>query len=269
MADPTEETELQDAKDDPLGQPGARDYTLVCVAALLVQVVVLVQEMDIGLWVVLPLLIGCAGLVARWGVGPPLVLLCITAFYLLRYRYRIPWGSDLALDPLGDGALAVATLVYIAGAYRLLSITRRAFPQEARRGRLPAGSPPRWLPPDASTQRSAEQVRTTEVAALLLMGVLFVALACLAWFSVTEAFRYPLLQVDRTTWQTLLVIWLTFLALVVSSSVLGYLGWQQMSRTEAILYLQDQLWRQTRAEQASVQGWLVWAKLRAERRKGR
>ena len=41
-------SQAETSRKDPLGQPGARDYTLVCVAALLVQVVVLLALSDEG-----------------------------------------------------------------------------------------------------------------------------------------------------------------------------------------------------------------------------
>jgi hypothetical protein len=42
-----------------------------------------------------------------------------------------------------------------------------------------------------------------------------------------------------------------------------------MSPEEAALYLQDELWRQTRREQARLNRWLAWAEKREARRRAR
>jgi hypothetical protein len=45
------------------------------------------------------------------------------------------------------------------------------------------------------------------------------------------------------------------------------LGRRRAPTEENLLYLQDQLWQQTRHEQATLNRWLVWARLRWQRRK--
>jgi hypothetical protein len=63
-------------------------------------------------------------------------------------------------------------------------------------------------------------------------------------------------------WQALLLLWAGGLGLALAASVLGYLGWSRATPEESRLYLQDQLWRETRAEQGEVNRWRVWARRR-------
>ena len=68
-------------------------------------------------------------------------------------------------------------------------------------------------------------------------------------------------------WQGVLVLWLAVLGLLLASAVLGYLRRLRAPLAENLLYLQDQLWRETRGEQSLLNRWLTWARLRAQKRK--
>jgi len=58
-------------------------------------------------------------------------------------------------------------------------------------------------------------------------------------------------------------------ALAAGSAVLAYARQASATPEEALLYLQDQVWRDTRCEQSRINRWLVWARLRWQRRKER
>src|SRR5262249_35161929 len=68
-------------------------------------------------------------------------------------------------------------------------------------------------------------------------------------------------------WQAILVLGPGELRRRRASAVLGYLRSLQAPPADNFLYLQDQLWRQTRGEQSLLNRWLTWARLRLQRRK--
>ena len=52
----------------------------------------------------------------------------------------------------------------------------------------------------------------------------------------------------------------------MTSGLIAYLGQYRLTADEAALYLQDELWRQTRREQSRINRWLAWAVQRHKRR---
>jgi hypothetical protein len=202
-------------------------------------------------------------------VSPPLVLLCLTVLLLVRaevwpywywYRHRSDVTSDLAL--------ACGVLAYVAGHFRLQGLVRQSRPADERnarrRRRMPGAD--RWLLP-TSARRPAGLVRGNELA-LLLVGIpAFSVLGYVVWTRLELEFPFPVLGLPPPFWRALVLVWVLFLGLAVTGAVLGYLGWVQAGRDDCLLYLQDQLWSATRGEQRRINRWLVWLRLRAQRRK--
>ena len=67
-------------------------------------------------------------------------------------------------------------------------------------------------------------------------------------------------------WHLALLLWSFSLFLIVVFGVIAYLGQRRLTPDEAELYLQDELWRQTRREQSRLNRWLAWAVQRRKRR---
>ena len=67
------------------------------------------------------------------------------------------------------------------------------------------------------------------------------------------------------TWHLLVLIWLGSLVLMGASAVLAYVERAQAGPEESLLYLQDQLWTQTRGEQRRIHRWMVWLRLRRQK----
>jgi hypothetical protein len=65
-------------------------------------------------------------------------------------------------------------------------------------------------------------------------------------------------------WRCRLLVWFLSAGLVLVSGVFGYLAWGRLSAAEALLYLQDTTWAETRREQRLLQSWLAWARRRRE-----
>lgn len=250
--------------EDPRTHPAVRVYTLVCVAALVAVVMVLAAR---GLsWpALLPLLAGGAAALAGWSAGPPLVLLCVSVLLLVRVR-------DLHLTILAglpdwlpmDLTLAAALLVYVAAQYRVQSMVRHIFPPDLRRrrrGRRTSTDIP--LPP-VEEPRSPDLVGPAEAARLVVILILVAALTALAWVLLLQ--WPPPWGFAHRPWALLVLAWL---ALGVSVTVMALSGWQHMNQAQpeqALMYLQDQLWRETRREQSRLNRWLVWLRLRRQRK---
>jgi len=184
--------------------------------------------------------------------------------------------------PLLDVLLAAAAVAYSAGQFRLVSLTRNVFPVDRRRrprkprpgvaGRLALGPPP-------EQRRSAALVDPEEAAPLLFVAV---TCACLGqflalWLSGRDAagdlyhlaqLRVPV-NISDGVWRLFVLVWVFAVVLIPVTGVLAYLGQRRMTPEEAGLYLQDQLWRQTRREQARLGRWLAWAEGRRRRREER
>jgi hypothetical protein len=255
--------------DDDLEQdgPGARDYALLALAGLLIVAVVLVQE-DLGWWAAAPLAVGALGVLVPGLVGPTVVLLLLLVLLAAQgWMWQNPWGVGRP-SALMDLVLAMAVLVYVAAHTRLLTIRRHALPPDPRRERRPPGRriAGRWFLPQGATRRSAGLLPPGEFVALAAGVPVFALVAYLLW--VRAALEQPPAQmdVDVRLWRALLVVWGAGVALLLGHAFLSYLGRARAGREESLLYLQDQLWGETRGEQRRLNAWLTWARLRRQRK---
>jgi len=267
--------------------PGARAYALVCLGALSMMVMALVLRRP-DPWALFPGLVGGLALLFRWRGGPLFVLLAVVVllgswwygvnpgwllFALVTWVQRLlagHWVGSLRLPfpgrlpsravlPVSDLLLAVSLLAYAAGHYRLQGLVGRLFPPDPRRRRDVAGhgSEEAW-------RRSPELVTSAEIVVLLVVAPACGGLAYLFWSwlrgQVTD------LEVLDSAWRGILALWLLGSGLLAAAGLLRYLALRRMTPTEAALYLQDVLWRETRGEQRRLNRWLAWAWLRRRRR---
>jgi hypothetical protein len=251
----TKEEEL-----DPRAHPAVRHYTLLCLLSLLVLTLGLAQ-LDVGGLALLPMLAGSVAVAACWSVGPPLVLICLGGVMFVQLRVS---GRGLLAGLPGsfaaDLAVCAATLSYVMAQYRLQSLRRHIFPPDYRRKRPPV---PRLPPPEQP--RSPELVGQAELLQLVLTALVIAGLTSALWSTVVRL--RPPLGFDRREWQGLLLVWGAAAVLALVGTVVGYLRLRKQTPEEALLYLQDQLWRETRREQSRLNRWLTWARLRRRRRK--
>jgi hypothetical protein len=233
--------------------PAVRNYTLLCLIALFLLVVCLVD--GLGWWCLLPALIGGGSLIASWSLGPPLVLLSLTG--LLLHGGHPHWAHK---QPTMDLILCAAVLAYVMGHYRLLSLVRNVFPVDPRRRRGGGFT-------DATERRSAEREGPWEMALMLLALPLWTALSVASWSCLMLIEEEPPEGISTEVFRVFLVIWAIVAALAVAAAVVGYARQAAATPEESLLFLQDQLWRGTRREQSRLNHWLVWARKRAQRRR--
>lgn len=255
----TPKTERGSSKDSQARHPAVRNYLLFCLAALFLQIVCL-AERGLDWWAVVPAWIGGVSLLARWSLGPPLVLLSLTGLLLAQARLR--WSAAFwmreRVPSLLDLILCAAVLAYIMGHYRLLSLQRHIFPMDARQ-------PPGRGVAASARRRSADLVNGWELALLVLALPLWTGLAVLIW-GWTMGESWPpggAGEVDRLLW----IIWVGLAVVAALGTAAAYLRQANATPEESLLYLQDQLWRQTRREQGSLNRWLAWARLRVQRKR--
>jgi hypothetical protein len=249
------------ARQELRSHPAVRNYMLFCLGALFLLVVCLADR-GLGWWCLIPTLIGSVALLLHWSIGPSMVIVSLTGLLLAGTRYRrgYPYWVRDQVPTLMDLLLCVAVLGYVMGHYRLLSLARPLFPAESRRTED-------GTPADMVRRRSPDRVAGWEMALVVLALPLWTGLAIAVWGWMIET--APLLEMPVKVWRTLRIAWLVLAVLATTATVAGYLRWATATPEESLLYLQDQLWRPTRGEQGSLNRWLVWARLRAQRKKER
>src|SRR5262249_37176819 len=115
--------------------PAVRDYALVCLAALLMVALIMLQD-PIGLIALLPVLVGIISLAIFWAAGPVLVLLTLTILCLLRRQFFVTMMPGFQQPTEGfDLILGLVLAIYCIGHYRLQSLVRNASPYDYRRDR--------------------------------------------------------------------------------------------------------------------------------------
>ncbi len=280
---------------------GVRLYAVTALLALLAAALPLLLRGQ-ELWALFPSLLGAVALAARWRVGPVLYLIGlfwvaladkvgVNPLELVPYlmaavlRLESPGGMEnefaprpkmLDAMPILDMFLAAAVLVYVAAHYRYLSVTRNLFPLDRRRRlrRPDAERPGRVvLGPVLEQKRSPILVEPREIGPLMLLASVCVCLGQLLWVWVSAHSpyrefalfrrRYPMIAPEL--WRLALLLWCFSLFLIVVSGLIAYLGQRRVTADEAGLYLQDDLWRQTRREQSRINRWLAWATWKKKR----
>jgi hypothetical protein len=240
---------------DLRSHPAVRNYILLCLTALFLSVVCLAAR-GLGWWCLAPALVGCLTLLTHWVHGPPLVLLSLAGL-LSTTGSRGRWVSAdwprLQTPTLLDVVLCLAMLAYVVGHYRLLSLRRCIFPPD----------PPRPYR-DPLRRRSPDLVTGWETALLGLALPVWTGLALMTW--VWMAGEETPLGMPHELRQALRLAWASLAVLAAAGIAASYLRWATATPEESLLYLQDQCWRQTRHEQGSLNRWLAWARLRAQRK---
>jgi hypothetical protein len=235
--------------------PAIRNYILLCMSALFLLVVCL-AERGMEWWCLVPALIGSLTLLTQWVHGPPLVLLSLTGLMGMSRPYS-RWSyfglARFQTPTLMDLVLCVAVLGYVLGHYRLLALVRNIFPPDPR---LPPGEP--------SQRRSADLVTGWEMALVGLALPLHAGLALVVW-ALMMGEETPL-DMSIELWRVLRLVWAGLAVLTAAGIAASYLRQTTATTEESLLYLQDQCWRQTRREQSSLNRWLTWARLRAQRK---
>jgi hypothetical protein len=259
---------------DTNARPVVRDYLIVSLAALLIITLILLEE-GLHFWSVLPLMLGSIGLVSNWTLGPSLTLLSLMMLLILkRWLLSIPRWLPEEPAPLLHLALAGVTLIYAVSATRLLALVRHAVPPDTRRARKPPGSRARgrWLLPREGSARSSLAIPSTEIVVLLLSAPAFVLAAFLLWRRLANELPPTWLRLSMPLWQAmplwrvLLLVWGGGIVLAAGYTLLSYLNRAQAGNEESLLFLQDQLWTETRGEQRRINRWIVWGRLRAQRK---
>jgi hypothetical protein len=215
----------------------------------------------IGWWSMVPLLAGGAAVAGGWSIGPPVVIGSTTWLLIIEgathhgvvaHHFGINW------------LLSIAVTAYTAGHYRLSSLRRNIFPPDPRR-RMPRRLRPRGLVlPPVEQPRPPDLPDAGEAGKLAVVVFVCAGLATL----VLELLRAldPPLAMPQPEWAAMVLVWLGSGAIILGALIVALVRIYGQRPEQAMMYLQDQLWRETRREQSRTNRWLVWARLVWERR---
>jgi hypothetical protein len=256
-----------DPTPDPSYLAALRNYEYLCLAALLILVLTQLLQ-DYGHWCMLSLLIGAGGVIGRWSTASimllltPLMIAATHRASVLIVRevtgFGLPpvGGFSLGLRP-EDWVQSAALLVYTAGHYRLLGLARMVLPEEVKQpGPLGAA-------PGGVGAPSHRPVRSAEFAGIVLAAAGWALVAQVVWAGLPDVVH----EFPRLLDRMLVLIWMLAILVFVGAGMIGYQGREQSRPEAARMYLQDVLWKETRAEQRSMNRFVAWARLRYQRRK--
>jgi hypothetical protein len=115
-------------------------------------------------------------------------------------------------------------------------------------------------------KRSPATVEPRELLTLLVGLPLWAGLAWFLWDRLTVE-DVTIGKQASDLWLAVILIWTVGLVVAGTTVLLRYLGQLRTTPEENLLFLQDQVWQQTRREQSRLNRWLVWARRRGQRRK--
>lgn len=240
--------------------PDTRHYMALCGFCLAVIFLVQVQAGNIVVNA-LAVLVGAMALFGKLRAGPILVAVLVAVAQLSR---QVLPGMVLDVDrprsamKLMDVLLCAAVLGYVAGHYRLQSVWHRLLPMDIRQ----RFGPPRrdfWLrkrSPTFKEARPASQITAHEIAWLVICLPIWAVLAQMGLALLPK--EMGALGLPVRLMQLLTLLWLLGVGFLVAGTLLAYLKHRGYDAAAAQMYLQDQLWRDTRGEQRRVNRWLSW-----------
>jgi hypothetical protein len=243
--------------------PAVRDYRLASLVSLAVLALALWSE-GFEAWALLPLVPGLLSLLLLSPAGPIFVLVLLALLYGIGARLGL--GT---LDSSLGGLVIASAIAYVACHWRLISLTKQALPGDRRRTKAPSHArlKGRWLQPEKTPRRNVLQTTGTEWLVLLVQVALFPFLGFATLLLIASEMNESAPQgVSRSAWGLLLIAWGFLGVLAVGYALHTVLRWRSFTPEEAELYLQDQLWSATRAEQRRIQSAILQEQYRAERR---
>jgi hypothetical protein len=250
-----------------MSRPSVRDYSILALTALLLILPLLAEE-GFDVWAFLPLLIGAIGILLSWSIGPGLVVLGLMIMLLVQKNELGPIGMLRPDTFTMNVFLPLLTLVYFAGATRLLTLQRHAVPPDVRRSRLRLAKRirGRWLLAEEPTTRSSATIPAGEIVLLLMTAPVFFAIAYLirAWIGVLRPPAWY--DLPPWLWPIVVLIWAGTIVLALIWAYLAYIGRTLASEEESLLFLQDQLWAETRGEQRQINRAVAWTRLRRQKK---
>lgn len=255
---------------------GAQQYLLLCLLALVVVSVVLGGR-SVDHFSIVPFAAGAICLLLRWISGPPIVLLTVSCLLALETgrlerrnaASRFPFAMLVQQDPASPAnfILCAAVVAFVVGFYRYVSLTSSVFPLESRKGPplRPGGKPV----PIPAVKRGLALATRAELLALVSTLPAWCALGYLLWhWLATPPPNLPI-STERGEWGLILLLWSLGVGTAVITALSGYLDRAGAPYGPSLVFLQDVCWRETRREQSRLNRWIVWARLRAARRKER
>ena len=168
-----------------LGQPAARQYLFLALAALAVYCILMsgrTRGPGGNLGTLLTLIITIPGLIGRWAISPALFLILTT--YLAidpnfeSWLWGIRRGSGRA-GPIENLMLAACILVYLMAQFRLHSLLHKSRPDD------PPPRPPAQ-PEPAPRRRPASTVADRELSVLLVVALGSILAGCVGWLLLSE-----------------------------------------------------------------------------------
>jgi hypothetical protein len=255
----------QNDRKSPWDEPAVFHYFVVSLGALSA-ILLLLLARGFGIWSLLPIFAGVLGNATRMGPA----LLCVAVGISLNGPRELPPMSSHAGLNVPDLILCGAMLGYVVAHHRLQSMLDWIFPPDPRRR---SGSPSRSFPQSlfAATPRFFKQKRDARLASRQEIGVLLLSLpiwatfAQICWRVFPREWGNP--GIVPTLWQAILLFWIIGVASFCVAAALSYWYRRLMTPQECLIFLQDELWKDTRREQRRSGRWFAWGALRQSNRK--
>jgi hypothetical protein len=207
---------------------GAQEYLYLGYALLAVMLLALVTR-RIGPAAVLPALLAGVGLQIRFRPAPLLVLVMVG---VMLYWNDLGRAGTRAFT-LSDIALSASLLGYILVHYRLLGLLEGLSPMDPRQ-RQKANDP-------------QNESRSSDLGWLILSLPIWAMAAYVAWRLLV--LLKPPVDMTAPTWQGSVATIALLGGLLIVRGLIGYVRWRELARGEALLYLEDTIWQETRREQ--------------------
>lgn len=245
---------------------GVTHYQALCGACL---GAVFLAQLQQGLFLtnLLSITIGVWGLVSRMRAAPTLFLIFLAGSQLAHQisQMRVGLGQQSGAVEIADVVLCAGVLGFIVSQYRLQAIWGNILPLDPRQR---AGEPRLHFPwlwrirPIRPDKRTAHVISPSETAWLVISLPIWALVAQIVWALLPD--RPDVVGLPPRLSQMILIAWILALGAFAVATLLRLTRHRRRSREQALLYLQDTVWRETRGEQRRLGRWLAWGRRRRQ-----
>ena len=257
--------------------PAARTYLMLAGGGLLVAMLTMFL-VGSPIAAALLLVVGLCGLVLRWTAMPVVFVLLVSwlSFAPLGLPFDAQWFSNIPGSHFRflDFILVGASLVYLIGQYRLLSIVHIGMPFDAAKRFVKPGAKPTVRPAEPPGDRELWMLFARVGLAALAGQFLWFAITCFRVdFEAVPPLVYrlpnwgyrqdydPLFIVDYLS-RFLLALGFFLTVALAARFAFWYWGLLQLRRDQARLILVDTQWAEDRRELDRQEKWRGWQKSR-------
>ena len=228
------------------------NYSILAIMGLLFFTISFGHE-GFGFWTFLPFLAGLFGLLFKGTITPSFVLLLVVCLLLFQRWFRdVPLWDSRPINDLSSLAITFGCLIYAISHFRDLFINSKltSWKSGSKKEKTTSFSG-QWLLDEPINTRNIPSTNW-EIIFLAIKALTFSLISFVIWTSVRIETPPEWFELPVPLWRIFILFWAIALLLLSFHTFSTLLRYYLSSQEEAVIYLQDIVWKILRGEQRLI-----------------